>query len=613
MSEATGLSTREEFLQSSFDFVIVGGGTAGCVLAARLTENPDVSVGVIEAGAPRLGDPTVESLAGMSAMLHRPEYDWSFTSTPQSGNAGRAHHVARGKMLGGSSGINFMLYSRPTAADIDGWSEGLGLDGWSSEGLRPYFCKSQTREAQSLDREDPAVRPIDGAFHGTEGPIHTTINPSRVPVEDKLFAALDEECGSPEPADPWAGTHRGFYRSLFAADRTGPPKRSYAGNAYLAPALHRPNLKVLTEAVATRILVDERGKTATGVEFRHGGVTSRVAAGMEVIVSCSAIKGPHLLELSGIGDPAVLRAAGLDCVVPLPGVGENLQEQPFSTLVYEMADGVVTVDSLFKDPAFFQEQQKLLQEEQSGLLAGALGLMGYIPYAQTAPEPDLDRTLRGIKSSPLAGDAAFQAKQAELIASRLGSPESPAMQVVGFPAAVDAAHAYADFSRLSRSPSSDRNACYSLAACLNYPLSRGSVHAASADPLADPRVDLGFLTHPADVDVLAAGIAFLDRAMRSEGVSGSVKRRVDPPPEVDLQDLEQGREFVRAGVMSYCHVLGTCAMGQVVDERLRVKGVGGLRVADVSVVPMQVSGGVLSTVYALAERAADMIKADHSL
>ncbi|KFY82533.1 hypothetical protein V500_10475 [Pseudogymnoascus sp. VKM F-4518 (FW-2643)] len=618
------------FLSSSFDYLIIGGGTAGLVLANRLTENPNVRVGVLEAGTLRLGDPNVESIGGIAAMLHNTEYDWVFKTVPQQSNNRRVHHVARGKLLGGSSAINFMTYVRPSITDIDSWN----MEGWSWTDLEPYYHKSET--SYQNDRHTwPEAQVLDPAKHGKTGPIHTSFPTWRAPIEDSILQAFAEKTGLPFPplADPWSGSHLGFFESLATVDRSqaGKVARSYAATGYLAPILGRKNLKILTEATVCRILLEkgesvpevEPSLNAKGVVFQHGGSTHSVFATHEVILCSSTIQSPRLLELSGIGNPEILSAAGIDCIVNLPDVGENLQEHPMTTITYELTTGDnndnITIDSLFLNPELFAEQQRQLVENQIGVLASPAGMMGFVPYATQVDVEILRETIYSIRiSSNQKQDNRFQQMQDNFIIDRLRDPASAAIQLIGMPANFDIASGASNQGLLMPGPRAGRNACYTFLISTMYPLSRGSSHIISSSESlgCSPRIDLGIISHPADLDILAAGAALVDRIIspsfvQSMHVKAKIVERVDPPPEVDMQDPAQAKDFIRDRTMIFNHILGTCAMGQVVDARLRVKGVARLRVVDASVIPVQMSGNIISTVYAVAEKAAELIKDDY--
>jgi choline dehydrogenase-like flavoprotein len=266
------------------------------------------------------------------------------------------------------------------------------------------------------------------------------------------------------------------------------------------------------------------------------------------------------------------------------------------------------------DPIFGMEHFRLYNEQHTGAMSGAASLMGFIPFSSQVSDAELNKTLftMATGSTLPSQDAEFQEKQHKAIAARMCRSTSADIQIVGSPANFNIAAGFENCAKLISGPPGDKP-CYATIVSNMYPLSRGSVHVVSSDPLAAPEIDPGFHTHPADAQVLAAGVRLADRVFKSVQLEGKVGKRVDPPPEVDLDDENAARQFVRDRIVSYHHALGTCAMGQVVDERLRVKGVRGLRMVDASVLPMQVSAAIMPAVYAAAEKGADLIKEDYSI
>ncbi|KAL2864391.1 GMC family oxidoreductase [Aspergillus lucknowensis] len=591
-----------EFLAHEYDYIIVGGGTAGLVLASRLSEDPDVRVGVLEAGEARLEDPNIASPVGMSAMMNNPDYDWCFKSTPQKGNNNKTLHVARGKTLGGSSAINFLAYFRPSKDDLDAWeSLGPGTEGWNWAALEPYYRKSQRIAQGYVPMQEPLDSfALDSRFHG-DGPIGTSFPVWRYPVEDALLRAFDAEGGLSRSRDAWSGEHLGFFGTLATVDRSGTPRRSDAATGYLKGIGERGNLRILTNALVHRVILDETGPvTARGVVFSYEGHEHQVLARRETIISSSTIKSPQLLELSGIGDPAVLDAASITTRVPLPAVGNNLQEHPLTTVTYELKDGE-SLDTLLANPQRLGEAVAQYLEDGTGPASGCMSLAGFLPYASLVSKDTFTTTLDRIQPSTLRDIA---------MASLLHDPNSPSVQFTCLPTNFSPQNGHYDLTRVMTGAPAGYGACYTVLVNTSYPLSRGSSHITSSDPQAHPKVDLGVFSAPVDIDVMVAGVKFMDKCFRSPHVADQMGRRVNPPASVDIEDAEQVKAYVQDNILIFNHILGTCAMGEVVDERLRVKGVRGLRVVDASVLPMQMSGNILATVYAVAERAADLIKQD---
>jgi choline dehydrogenase-like flavoprotein len=520
-------------------------------------------------------------------------------------------------MLGGSSAINFMTYIRPCAQDLNDWATELGLEGWSFAELLPYFQRHQylEKDLKNIAERDATVSPLNMSLHGVNGPIHTSLPTWHVPFEKPLLDALDQESGFPRPDEPNKGEHLGFFRSFLSIDRTAKPVRSYAANGYLAPILERPNLRVITDANVTRVILEENDAgalLATGVELIHDGIARKFFADKEVVLSAGSFKSPQILELSGIGHPDVLEKAQIPCILANPHVGNNLQEKTMSGVVYELGPGQISVDSVFLDLNFGKEQFRLYMQENTGALSGAASLMGFVPFTSQVNDTELDEALSmmSMESTLPFQDAEFQGKQYKAIAARMRQASSADIQLLGSPANFNIAAGFENCAKLVSGPPGDKP-CYALIVSNMYPLSRGSVHVRSSDALEAPEIDPGFHSHPADAHVLAAGVRLADRVFKSAVLQGQVGKRVDPPPEVDLEDGNVARQFVRDRIVSYHHAMGTCAMGQVVDAQLRVKGVQGLRIVDASVLPMQVSAAIMPTVYAAAEKGADMIKQDH--
>jgi len=411
-----------------FDILVLLTCLVKLTIAARLTEDPDVTVGVIEAGKIRLDDFLVDTPAMFIAMLGNPEYDWNFKTTPQTGNKNIVHHMPRGKMLGGSTGNNYMMYVRGSDADYDDWATLVDDSSWSSANMKPYMRKHQTLEPIDDKVTDRSTMPFVGEHHGTSGPVRTSFNDWRLPIEDDLVKAADEAAGSMKrPTDPWSGDHIGFFNTLGSVARTGPNKgkRSYAARGYYEPNAHRPNLKVITESMVAKIVLED--KTAKGVEFLHDGQKHSVKANREVIVCGGAIQSPQMLELSGIGDAKVLEAAGVECKVELPSVGNDFQDHVITAMCFQVADGMMTGDSLHK-PEVMAMAQKALAETQGGPLTCIQSIQGFFPVSQFLEEDELNKIVESFKTTDHASD--FQKKQRELVLAHIKDPKSANLQLV---------------------------------------------------------------------------------------------------------------------------------------------------------------------------------------
>ncbi|KAF2666429.1 alcohol oxidase, partial [Microthyrium microscopicum] len=598
----------DEFQKAEFDYVICGGGTAGMTLAARLSENENVTVGVLEAGKHRPNDPNVDTPGALFAMLGNPEYDWNWKSVPQKANRGIVHHIPRGKLLGGSSGTNYMMYVRGSLRDFDDWAELAGDAGWDSSHMMKYMRKHQTLEPIHDAITDRTNLAFAVENHGSDGPVRTSFNDTpSLPIEIAIIDAADEVTGYAKAKDPWSGDHIGFFNTLGSVVRSGPDKgkRSYAGRGYLNAAKGRSNLKILCEAVVNKINLE--GEKATGVNFTHDGKTYDVKIKREVLVCGGVIQSPQILELSGIGDPEVLRAAGVDVKVENKAIGNNYQDHSITLMGYKLKPDVMSVDSLFK-PDNMAGAMKAYAETQSGPLSSISSTQGFLSYNICVDKSEVQATVDSIKQSIKDAPTEFQKKQLQQIIIHLEDSKSANLQMVVIPASMNP-DAAGDQSKIV-TPDPNGPDGITLAICLQYPVSRGSIHIKSADPKDSPVIDPAYLKHSADAAVLAGGMKLFDRVTKSSKLAPMIEKRYCPEPDKDLQDLRVGEAEVYNAVFGEYHSCGSVAMGDALDSRLKVKGVKSVRVVDASIFPNNVSGNICSSVYSLAEKAADLIKED---
>lgn len=451
--------------------------------------------------------------------------------------------------------------------------------------------------------------PLVGEFHGNSGPVRTSFNDTIVPLENDIINAAEEVTGIVNKlVNPWSGDYIGFYNTLGAVIRTGPDrgKRSYAARGYYHANRARPNVKVLCEALVNRVIIDG-SKQATGVGFTYEGREYKVAAKKEVIVCGGTLKSPQILELSGIGDPAVLKAAGVECKVENPAVGANLQDHVLSVLVWEVPPEVVTADTLHQLPEAMKAAMEQYATTQGGPLSSVSSMQGFYPAKRIMSETELASVIQGIRD--IKPTSAFHAKQLAQVIAHLESDYSANMQLVLVPATASVPGI--EHQRNIFPPrEAEKPAGFTLCICLQYPVSRGFVHIENADPTKHPVIQPNYITHDADVAVLAAGLRWGDSLARSQHLKSTITRRSIPEPSVNLHDPDQAKQAVRDIVLGEYHVCGSVAMGDALDSRLKVKGVEGLRVADASIFPNNVSGNIVSSVYAVAEKAADLIKED---
>ncbi len=522
--------------QDSFDYVIVGAGSAGCVLATRLSEDPAVSVLLLEAGPPADADEI--RIPAASFLLYKTRWDWNYTTVGQKQLGGRRVYWPRMKALGGCSAMNAMVYMRGNRADYDGWRDECGATGWGYADVLPYFVRSEGNTR------------LGGPYHGRTGPVHVedrryTHELSRAWVEAAVAWGLTPTSDFNGATQEGAGLYQVFCKR---------GRRWSAADAYLNPALERPNLVVRTGAQATRIVLD--GARATGVRYRWQGTGQTAHAGAEVLLAGGAVNSPQLLMLSGIGPAAHLRELGIGVVADLP-VGENLQDHPFVPLIWHTRG---TTD--------------LAEFVTPGRIAQCL-LLG-----------------RGPLTSNGAEAGAF-------LASRAGLP-APDIQVHMVPAGF--------YDNGLREPT---GRMVTTGATLVAVASRGRLRLATADPLWRPEIDAGYFDNPADLDAMLTGCRALLEIPGQAPMSRLVGGPFLPAGGRDSAD-EQLLGHIREWAQTLYHPVGTCAMGTgetaVVDPQLRVYGTEGLRVVDASVMPTIPRGNTNAPTIMIAEKAADLIR-----
>lgn len=530
---------------SQFDFVIAGGGTAGCVLANRLSEDPGVSVCLLEAG-PADTNPLIHAPIGILWMMRSKVLNWNFETEAETTLNGRRLFWPRGRTLGGSSSSNAMCYIRGHAKDYDAWAA-LGNRGWSFAEVLPYFKRSQHQERGA------------SSWHGVGGPLNVA-DPRSPNKLSHVFTQACAELGVPVNHD-FNGAEQegaGLYQVM---QKNG--RRCSAARGYLDPARQRKNLTIITDAHTCRILFD--GAQAVGVEYQKQGQRLVVHAKKEVLLAAGVLQSPQLLMLSGVGPREALHKLNIPVVVDLPGVGQNLQDHLDVTMV------------------------------QSCKKAVSLGIT---PRTVAAGIPNLLRYL-------FAGRGMFTSNGAEATAFVKSTPQEPLpdLQFQFVPARM---------RNHGRDLGFMRGEGYSLHVCQLRPQSRGAVTLTSTDPFQPVSISPQYLSHPDDVETMLKGVKWIRKILSAKAFDSYRGVEMVPGPSVTSDtDL---RQFIRNKAESIYHPVGTCKMGHdamsVVDDALRVHGLRGLRVIDASIMPLLVGGNTTAPTVMIAEKAADLIKAD---
>ncbi|KAI4173725.1 MAG: hypothetical protein LQ348_006486 [Seirophora lacunosa] len=601
--------------KDSYDYLIVGGGTAGLVVASRLSEDPTVTVLVLEAGADRLSDNRITTPGLALTTWDNPDFDWQFMTTPQHALNGRNVAHPRGKTLGGSTAIHLGLMTYPSKSGIDSWEE-LGNKGWNFDTLRPYYKKFHTYCPPSKEVQDLlALDYMDEGLQGTSGPIKVSFGDFHGPLQ-KDWPETFQRLNKKFTADPLTGIGHGGHSNPASIDSKS-KTRSHAGSDYYRPEVqNRENLRVLTEALVEKVILEKSDNdlvVAKGVRFTSGGKPQIVHANREVILAAGTFQSPQILELSGVGSRALLEQHGIESVVDNPFVGENLQDHAMATLSFEAADGIPTGDIL-RDPQIFAAAIEEYKTSKTGFLTAGTYCSAYMPVVDFLDQSG-EAKLRELLDEylPSNGRSAFpaQKQQYEILRKTLQSKDDSSIHYIMAPFQINV-HAGAKPTEYLI-PSSEGN-YMTLCAALNHPFSRGSVHITSADPTEKPRIDPRYLSHPLDNEILARHVQYMEKLVAAEPLASLLKtggRRI--PADKHVEELDAARSLGPQTITSNFHPTGTCAMmspelGGVVNERLIVHGTSNLRVVDASIIPLEPRGNIQSSVYAIAERAADVIR-----
>ena len=532
-------------MANNADYIVVGAGSAGCVVASRLSEDPNVRVVLLEAG-PKDRHPMIHIPAGIRSLLEHPVINWNYSSEPEEGSGGRRIHWPRGKVLGGSSSINGMLYVRGNAADYDGWAQ-RGCKDWGYEDVLPYFMKSEDFRGSGSDEK----------YRSRGGPLVVEDYRSVLPITDRFVEAA-QQAGFPLTKDYNGAQQEGVSYSQMTRDHRF---RASTAQTFLAEAKGRPNLEIITEA-QTKTLIFE-GTKCIGVSYRRGSRDLEVRANREVIVSAGAVNSPHILQVSGIGPAAHLKSIGVDVLHDAPGVGHNMTDHYVVRISHRIKD-MITINQLARGPRLVGELFKYAIQGTGALTMGVTAAMVFSRSREGLSSPDLQL---------------------------LYTPTSYSGRVIG---------------DLEKEPG------ISVAVCPVRPESRGTIMAESADPLERPVIRPNYMSAESDSHVLFAGIQQTNRILEAPALAEvSLGETV---PGRDINSPEDAKQFAQEAGATIYHPVGTCRMGEdttaVVDSRLRVNGVDGLRVIDASVMPTVTTGNTNAPTIMIGEKGAAMIKED---
>jgi choline dehydrogenase len=532
---------------SEFDFIVVGAGSAGCVLANRLSEDGRHSVLLLEAGG-RANSINLKIPLMVAKILNDERYTWQYETEPQSHLNNKPQRWVRGRVVGGSGSINGNLFVRGDPREYDGWRD-EGCAGWGYSDMLPYF-----KRLEDYPEGDPATR-------GRGGPIHCTNLDGFDPLSDAFVAAC-REAGYRQLPDYNDGSYEGAYYLQYST-RNG--WRSSSAAEYLKPARDRSNLTIVTDAPATRILTE--GRRATGVEFRRGENSVKALARREVVLAAGPLVSPKLLELSGIGNSAILQKHGIGVVHHLPGVGENLRDHPNARISFECAQPI-TINDVLRNPWLKVKEGLRWFFRSEGLLT----ICSATSQIAWRSDPKATRPDMAMLLLPLSGRDRYART------ARYGLDPHPG---------------------------------FTFGLKVLQPRSVGALHIQSRDPLAQASMDPRYLSHEADAQLFVEGMRFARRIAQMPALKPLVVRETRPGPGV--QDDAGLLDYMKETIQTSWHMVGTCRMGidaaAVVDAALKVRGMDRLRVVDSSIFPTIPSSNTNIPTIATGEKGAELLLA----
>ncbi|KAF8177943.1 hypothetical protein K438DRAFT_1844945 [Mycena galopus ATCC 62051] len=596
-------------MSTSFDFVIIGGGNAGLAIAGRLVENPKVTVCVLEFGKDFSSNEDPKIPGNYMINLGK-EFDGGLLSTPQVNSANRVIYNPRGKGLGGSSLLNWLQVIRAPAAEYDEFESTLKAKGWNSAEFNKYFKKSQNLPMeQPKFKTDYGLKP-DPSLYG-DGPIVNTF-PRFMPAINDYYYKACAALGVPFNPVGGNGNNSGVWPALSAID----PQTSnrVSSTAYLEPNRNKPNLKIITQAQAIKILFEASSslQVATGVVYIQEGeehpLECTVMATKEVILCAGAYRTPQVLELSGIGHSAhVLKG---EQVVDLPGVGNNLQEHASCLFLCETKPSIQSYDILMNpnpDLVELAKHKEEYQKHKTGIFSAVPLSFSYVPLKAFASAEKIVKIKAMVgsaeKTTSITSPSSIKALQ-----NLIDDEDSYQLEFVMVPHHVRS---------LPNGEFDSAKKYFFLSIIITHPFSRGSVHLGASNPTGNPTIDLGLFENEIDLEIMVEGLKFIKKLIAQPSLRDDAGARA-VAPSADITSDEGIKDYARRVCSTSFHPVGTASMlpreeGGVVDSNLMVYGTANLRVADASIIPVHISAHPMATVYAIAEKAADIIKAKWNL
>ncbi|KAJ1025911.1 hypothetical protein NDA16_002537 [Ustilago loliicola] len=588
------LSDPSTINNATYDYVIVGGGLAGLVLANRLSSNPNISVAVIEAGSSGYQDNNkfVVPSANLYDSSVGTRYDWQWSTTPQPGLGGRSATWPRGKVLGGSSAINGLYYVRHSEVEQDAWAGLIGdSDEWNWANMLEAMKKSEVFTPPNQETMSVANVGYDAGAHGTDGPVHVSY-PQKTYPQVGAFLQSAENVGIARSHNPDAGQSWGAF---LATSNINPSNstRSFSRTAYLDPVTYRSNLDVLTGHLVTRVIFNsttEGDAVASGVQFAAsaGAAVGTVYARKEVILSGGAVNDPQILQLSGIADPALLGSLNIAQVVDLPGVGYHLQDHLSIGVVFSPSSGASMPPTRVTGDAATDSYVNSAIAYVSGAI-----IFGRSEWESIISEMRRDREVNvAACDAPAAVKAGYNATYIAQVDQFFPTQIGPIELLFAL-----------SFGGLQ------------VQAALQHPLSRGSIKINSTDPFTPPSIDPAYLSNPVDMTILREGFKLARRLATTPPLANFTSSETAPGSAVNTD--AQWEAWIRSTVGTEFHPSSTCSMlpreqGGVVDKNLRVYGTRNLRVIDASVPPISFSAHLMSITYGLAEIGAEMVLQDYT-